>query len=70
MKIEWVFRPDQPSLQGTVEDLPDDLARIKVAEGLAKIARPEPEPAPEPAGQDAEPAPKKRVPAQRSTSQD
>lgn len=45
--IEWAFRPDDPSKQDTREELPDDLAALKVREGLARYAEPEPaKPAP------------------------
>jgi hypothetical protein len=45
-EVVWVFRPDDPRRQGKRETLPADLARLKVAEGLAKWP-PAPKPEPE-----------------------
>jgi hypothetical protein len=39
VEIEWSYRPDDRSKQGKRETLPADLARQKVAEGLAVYPR-------------------------------
>ena len=48
LDVVWSYRPDDRSKQGTTESLPDDLARMKVAEGLAVWPKVKPEPAVEP----------------------
>ena len=35
LDVVWSYRPDDRSKQGTTESLPDDLAKMKVSEGLA-----------------------------------
>jgi hypothetical protein len=45
LEVVWAYRPDDRSKQGKSERLPADLARMKVAEGLAVWPKPKPEPA-------------------------
>lgn len=52
-EIVWAYCPHDREKQGTSEEVPDDMARAYVKEGLAryapaKPAEPEPEPTPEP----------------------
>lgn len=48
VEVEWVFRPDDPSQHGKAAWLAPDVAKMKVAEGLAKWPAPKPAPAVDP----------------------
>lgn len=42
LDVVWSYCPDDRSKQGTTESLPDDLAKLKVKEGLAVWPKPAP----------------------------
>jgi hypothetical protein len=70
VEVRWSYRPDDRAKQGTTEFLPRDLARQKVAEGLAVLVPPATEPEVEDATEvePARPAAKKTTaPAQSSS---
>lgn len=72
-KIVWAYRPDDRKKQGKTEDVPQDMARAYVHDGVARYAPEEPpqdDADDDTAGEvSAAPAPKKsRVPAQSEAS--